>query len=172
MQTAYRFLQQAEIGRFTGDDLCWAEESSGAGLWPTEKRAPETLEGKPLANKLTDEFKRIRNGNWKSIPLTAGVAVALVGGAVALLSWASKGEMTVKNFAAEAVQHHVDKDVDRAHPDLPGRYVQKRELKDAMHSVDRRLLNIETSQKVIIEKLDQADERRYTHRRTRGNNGR
>jgi len=64
---------------------------------------------------------------FKSSPITIGVLMMLVGGAVALGSALVVGQSKVEEVAAKVVQMHRDADVDRAHPDMRERYVPRLE---------------------------------------------
>jgi hypothetical protein len=87
-----------------------------------------------------------RNTLNKGTVITVG-SLALIAGAVGA---AFAIDSQVSNKAQAEVQRHCDRDIDRAHSDLPRRYVTKSELKDAMHNVDTRLTGIE---KTLQDKL-------------------
>jgi len=85
--------------------------------------------------------------------ITWGVAVVVVGAAVSLVTLTHRGEQEIRQVARAEVGHHRDRAIDRAHPELPRRYVTRRELNAQLHKIDKRLLRIEQQQTMILERL-------------------
>jgi hypothetical protein len=104
------------------------------------------LGGKPNGNG---------NGSWKTSPVTLGLLVALVAGSVTLGNWILRGESGVRAIAAEAVGRHCEQDVDRAHTDLPRKYVPRTEVQESLHGITRALERLADSQKQVIQRLDE-----------------
>jgi hypothetical protein len=79
---------------------------------------------------------------WKSAPVTIGMLVAAVIAVATIIGFAYSGQKEIKTVVSSQIKQHCDKDIDRAHPDLPKRYVTKQELNNALHSIDNKLYRI------------------------------
>jgi len=93
--------------------------------------------------------------NWRASPVTLGLLVALVVACVTVVGWVVKGESALKAMSVEAVKAHCNSDVDRAHNDLPRKYVPRVELKDMLHAQARTLDRVEQTQKTILKRLSE-----------------
>jgi hypothetical protein len=101
-----------------------------------------------------------RENGWRTSPVTIGLLVAVVAGSVTLGSWILQGESGVRKLAAEAVDRHCEQDVDRAHSDLPRKYVPRTEVQESLHEITRVLERLADSQKQMIQRLEEPDRRR------------
>jgi hypothetical protein len=100
--------------------------------------------------------------NWKSSYVTWGVLLAVLGAAATVVTLTRRGEQEIRSIAAEGMQRHVDKDIDRAHKALPARYVKKRELNGAMYQIKIELKEIRSLQETLLQRIN------WLHRRNRG----
>lgn len=94
--------------------------------------------------------REILRGGWKGIPLTIGLAIAIVTGAVGVIVFALRGSAELGAACENKVKAHQDRDVDRAHPDLVRRYVSRQELGAKVHKIDRKLERLEAVQQIIL----------------------
>jgi len=101
------------------------------------------------------------NGNgWRTNPVTIGLLVAVVAGSVTFGSWILRGESGVRVLAAEAVQRHCEQDVDRAHSDLPTKYVPRTEVQESLHGITRALERMSDAQKQMMQRLEEPQRNR------------
>jgi hypothetical protein len=81
---------------------------------------------------------------WKDTPVTIGLIVAmigLVGGVVALYS---RGEAKIRQASKAEVESHCDKDIDKIHPSVKEKYLQRADFVTHMHSDDLKYLDLKT----------------------------
>lgn len=91
--------------------------------------------------------------DWKASPVTLGLLVALVVACVTVVGWVVRGQGAIKETAAEVVKIHCDQDVDRAHDDLPKKYVPRVELQQSLNGLQRQLDRMEQTQQVILRRI-------------------
>ena len=87
--------------------------------------------------------------------MTAGLLVAMAIAVVGVVKWTLAGQDEVKGIAAEMVRLHCDKDVDRAHQDLPKKYVPRTEIQESLNCNGRQLDRMGDVQKVVLQRLEE-----------------
>ena len=91
--------------------------------------------------RVTDEVERIRT-NWRGIPITAGLLIALVGGVMGIAHLMRTMEATMESAIHREIAQHDHSAI--AHPDIrdQGRGACI-DLQDAIKSMQRQLVQLE-----------------------------
>lgn len=97
---------------------------------------------------------------WKGTPITVSLLAFIVTAVIGVYVFALRGEGHVKGVVKETLRQHCEQDVDRAHTDLPQRYVPRHEVQQQLTKMDGRLQRIEWSQQQVLDKLKRRERRR------------
>lgn len=91
--------------------------------------------------------------SWRNQAITWGVAIVILGGMGSFIAAYSHHRQEVKDVAREALRHHAERHLDKAHPSLPKLYVTKRELNSKLHKIDTQLTQMRIQQDLILQRL-------------------